>query len=98
MKRDDIIKRLKENEQRLRDLGVEHLHLYGSAARGEARPDSDVDLFFDRDHRVPLGLIELAGLKLFLTDLLGLEVDVGTRTGLHPFLRSDIERSAIQVF
>ncbi len=47
MQREDVIARLKEHEAELRRLGVEHLYLFGSTARDEARDDSDVDLFFD---------------------------------------------------
>jgi hypothetical protein len=98
MRRDEVIKRLKDNEQAIRTFGVKHLHLYGSCARNEAGLESDVDLFFDRDYSIPIGLFELIGLKEYLEGLLGEEVDVGTRTGLHPVLRSEIEHSAIKVF
>jgi len=47
MDRPAAIARLKEHETELRQLGVQHLYLFGSTARGEARDDSDVDLFFD---------------------------------------------------
>ena len=46
MKREDAIAILKEHETELRHLGVEHLYLFGSTARGEASEDFDVDLFF----------------------------------------------------
>jgi predicted nucleotidyltransferase len=47
MERNDAITKLRAHEAELRELGVEHLYLFGSTARGEAREDSDVDLFFD---------------------------------------------------
>ena len=47
MERDVAITRLKEREAELKQLGVRHLWLFGSTAHGEARDDSDVDLFFD---------------------------------------------------
>ncbi len=47
MERSEVIAKLKQNEAELKQLGVEHLYLFGSTARGEAREDSDVDLFFD---------------------------------------------------
>jgi len=47
MERSEVIAKLKRNEAELKRLGVEHLYLFGSTARGEAREDSDVDLFFD---------------------------------------------------
>jgi predicted nucleotidyltransferase len=46
MERSVAMARLKEHEAELKQLGIEHLYLFGSTARGDARPDSDVDLFF----------------------------------------------------
>src|SRR4051794_32592918 len=46
MKRDEAISRLQQHEADLKRLGVEHLYMFGSTARGEAGDDSDVDLFF----------------------------------------------------
>jgi predicted nucleotidyltransferase len=45
MKRDEAISRLKQHEADLKRLGVEHLYMFGSTARGEAKEQSDVDLF-----------------------------------------------------
>ena len=47
MKRDESISRLQQHEADLRRLGVEHLYVFGSTARGDAKDVSDVDLFFD---------------------------------------------------
>ncbi len=58
MERTAAIARLKEYETELRRLGVQHLYLFGSTARDDAREDSDVDLFFDHE-RGKLGLFEL---------------------------------------
>jgi uncharacterized protein len=49
MIRDEVISRLQQHKADLKRLGVEHLYLFGSTARGEAREDSDVDLFFDHE-------------------------------------------------
>jgi uncharacterized protein len=81
----------------LKRLGVEHLYLFGSTARGEAREDSDVDLFFDYE-RGKLGLFELMYVKEETTRILGRKADIMTRDSLHKVLRSQIEASALQVF
>jgi uncharacterized protein len=57
MKRDEAISRLQQHEAELKRLGVEHLYMFGSTARGEAKDDSDVDLFFDYE-KGKLGLFE----------------------------------------
>src|ERR1700722_4077649 len=91
------IAKLKEHEAELKQLGVDHLYLFGSTARGEAREDSDVDLFFD--HPVgSLGLFELMDVKDAAARILGRKTDIMTRRSLHPVLRERIEASAVQVF
>ena len=62
MKRDEAINRLLQHQADLKQLGVEHLYLFGSTARGEAGDDSDVDLFFDHE-KGKLGLFELMDVK-----------------------------------
>jgi uncharacterized protein len=64
------IARLKAHEAELKQLGVQHLYLFGSTARDEAREDSDVDLFFD-DERGKLRLFELMDVKERTSEILG---------------------------
>jgi uncharacterized protein len=97
MQRDEVITKLKQHEAELRRLGVQHLYLFGSMARGDAREDSDVDLFFDYE-RGKLGLFELMDVKEEATRILGRKADIMTRDSLHKVLRSRIEASALQVF
>jgi predicted nucleotidyltransferase len=97
MQRDEAITKLREHEAELRQLGVEHLYLFGSTARGEAGEDSDVDLFFDYE-RGKLGLFELMDVKEQTSRILGRKADIMTRDSLHKVLRSRIEASALQVF
>jgi len=97
MKRDLTIAKLKEHEAELKQLGVEHLYLFGSTARDEARDDSDVDLFFDHPEG-SLGLFELMDVKDAAQRILGRKADIMTRRILHRILRPKIEASAEQVF
>jgi hypothetical protein len=97
MRRARVIAKLRDNEAAIRALGVEALFLYGSHARDEAGPDSDVDVFIDRDVNAELGFLEFTGLLLLLEDLLATEVDVSTRASLHPRLRKNVEQGAIRV-
>ncbi|MGA9866944.1 MAG: nucleotidyltransferase domain-containing protein [Acetobacteraceae bacterium] len=97
MNRDDAIAKLKQHEAELKRLGVEHLYLFGSTAREEAREDSDVDLFFDHPEG-SLGLFELMDVKAAAARILGRKTDIMTRRSLHPVLRERIETLALQVF
>jgi len=97
MDRIEAIAKLKEHEAELKQLGVEHLYLFGSTARDEAREDSDVDLFFDHPLG-SLGLFELMDVKDAAARILGRKTDIMTRRSLHPVLRERIEASALQVF
>ena len=81
----------------LKRLGVKHLYLFGSTARGEARVDSDVDLFFDHPEG-SLGLFALMDVKEAAARIVGHKTDIMTRRSLHPVLRERIEASALQVF
>jgi uncharacterized protein len=97
MERDEAIIKLKQHDAELKELGVEHLYLFGSTARGEAREDSDIDLFFDHPEG-SLGLFALMDVKQAAARILGRKVDIMTRRSLHPILRGSIEASALQVF
>jgi predicted nucleotidyltransferase len=97
MQRDAAIATLKAHEAELKRLGVLHLYLFGSTARGEARDDSDVDLFFDYE-RGGLSLFDLMEVKERAARILGRKTDIMTRDSLHKVLRARIEASALQVF
>jgi predicted nucleotidyltransferase len=97
MERDQAIARLKEHEAELKRLGVQHLYLFGSTARGDAREDSDVDLFFDYEQG-KLGLFELMDVKEAAARILGRKTDIMTRDSIHRVLRERIEASAVPVF
>lgn len=97
MKRGEAIKRLRRHEADLKRLGVAHLYIFGSTARGEARDNSDVDLFFDYE-KGKFGLFELMDVKEYATNILGRKADIMTRDSLHKMLRRQIEASAERVF
>ena len=97
MKQKEAIGRLQEHEVELKRLGVQRLYLFGSTARGEAREDSDIDLFFDYE-KGKLGLFELMDVKTYAAQILGCKADIMTRDSLHKMLRQKIEASAVRVF
>jgi len=98
MRKDDVIVRLKQTEVAIRAQGARALYLYGSHARDEAGPDSDIDLFVDVDPRQEFGFDEFMAIYAILQEKLGTDVDYTTRDGLVEFYRPDIEMEAIRVF
>ena len=57
MRRQEVIEKLKQHEAAIRAMGAQSLYLYGSCARDEAGPGSDVDLFIDQDVAKPFGFV-----------------------------------------
>ena len=96
--RETVLERLRAAENALRQRGVASLALFGSTVRGEAGPDSDVDILIDVAPGYPFSLVDLAALKNFLSDLLGHEADVVTREGIEPAIRDRVLHEAEQVF
>ena len=77
---------------------VRELLLFGSAARGEMRPDSDIDLLVEFLPNADVGLVEHAGLMLDLTRLLGRKVDLVSTNGLKPRIRPSVLAGARVVY
>jgi uncharacterized protein len=97
--RERVLRVLREHETELRARGVARLRLFGSMARGEARPNSDVDLIAEIDRNLSFSLVDLVGLQDFLSEILGRQVDIGTTVAkLRPRLRQRFEAEVIEVF
>lgn len=96
MDRNDVLRRLSREAPALRDrYGVSRLALFGSFARDEASPGSDLDLLVTFDGRPDFD--RFMGLKLYLEDLFGTAIDLVTPGAVRPELRGPIEREAIDV-
>ncbi len=67
---------------------VKELSLFGSRARGEHRPDSDVDLLVEFLPDASIGLIGYSKLQRELQSIFGLNVDLVTKIGLKPIVRN----------
>jgi uncharacterized protein len=98
MDRQDIIARLRRSEAALRDRGVRHAALFGSRARGEERPDSDVDIMIEVDPAARIGIYEYVAIKDFIAGLFDTRVDVVRRDRLKPYVQPAATRDAIYAF
>ena len=90
------------DQTQLRDLcrrySVRELSVFGSAARGEMRPDSDIDILVEFLPDAEIGLLEHAGLMLELSELLRRKVDLVSKRGLKPLTRDAILGEARPVY
>jgi hypothetical protein len=94
--RAEIVQRLGENLAVLQQqFPIKSLSVFGSAARDELTPNSDVDILVEFD-QTP-GFIEFMRLKFHLEELLGLSVDLATPRAIKPRIRPRIEREAVHV-
>ena len=100
MHRDEVIARLRQTEPALRYFGVGALYLFGSHARGEARPDSDIDVFVDPVTDERFGFLQFMEAYETIRKTVGEDVEVGysTREGLSPYIRANVENEAIRIF
>lgn len=98
MTREEVIAVLKAHEAELRRLKVLHAALFGSLARGEARPDSDIDIMVELDEEAHPSLWDYAGVCTFIEELFPKKVDVADRAGLRAHVRPTAERDALYAF
>jgi uncharacterized protein len=98
MNREQMIATLRSHEAELRRRGVCHAALFGSVARGEAGPKSDIDILVELDAQAATGVFDYVSITQFLADLFPVHVDVANRGGLKPLLRARVERDAVYAF
>ena len=78
-----------------RSHGAQNIRVFGSLARGESGPGSDLDILVDLE--AGRSLLDLVAIKQDLEDLLGYEVDVVTAAAISPYIRDQVLREAIPV-
>ena len=90
----ELLKQKRDDIQRVASKhGAYNIRVFGSVARGEARPDSDIDLPIEKGPTTSSWFP--AGLVLELEEMLGRRVEIVTETALNPDLRERVHREAI---
>jgi predicted nucleotidyltransferase len=88
---------VKEKREEILSIAAKHgaynVRIFGSVARGEDGPESDVDLLVEMESG--RSLLDLAGLLVDLQDLLGCKVDVAEQEGLYWYIRDRILKEAV---
>jgi hypothetical protein len=92
--RDEVVTKIKNHRRALKRYGVKSLALFGSTARNKMRKGSDVDVLVQFDKSTWANYI---GLKFYLEDLLGREVDLVTPKALKPATKPSIEKDLLYV-
>jgi uncharacterized protein len=95
MRRSEILQKLAAHRDDLTRMDVKTLAVFGSVARDESRPDSDVDILVE--FLGPATFNGYMDLKFFLEELLGHPVDLVTRKSIRPRLKTQIESEAFFV-
>jgi predicted nucleotidyltransferase len=94
MRRAEVLRMLAEHRNELERLGVASLTLFGSVARDEAGPDSDVDLLVELKR--PMGLFEFFAIRDRIEAILGVAVDLGMPDALKPRVRERASKDAVR--
>jgi predicted nucleotidyltransferase len=97
MNTQNAIATLRRYEADLRARGIRHAGIFGSVARGENRPDSDLDIIIDIEPEAHVTVFDYVGLKEYIAGLFDGPVDVVSRDGLKPHVRAATE-NAIYAF
>lgn len=95
MTRDEVLALLAQHQAELAAFGLRRLALFGSVARNEAGPDSDVDVLVEFDGEITFK--RYAKLYNALEEILPCAVDLVTEGGLRPILRETVEKDAYNV-
>jgi len=95
MEKDKVIRVLRSFLPELKTLGVQSIAVFGSTARDEAMPESDIDLLIEFSERATFD--RYMEVKFLLEDSLGKSVDLVTRAALKPRMRPQVEQEAIYV-
>jgi predicted nucleotidyltransferase len=98
MDKDRVIAKLREHEAELKSAGIEHLSLFGSKARGEDSPKSDVDLMAEFDAARKFSLLDMVALENRLADILNMPVDLAPAKSLKDGIRERATREAVLAF
>jgi len=84
-KLDEIKKNLELHKEELKQrYGIKELGIFGSYVRGEERKDSDLDLLAEFEDGAKIGLLEFIRVENYLSDLLGVKVELVEKSALKP--------------
>ena len=95
---EQVVNILRSNADALRARGIVHAAVFGSIARGDAGPDSDIDILVDLEPGKPSGMFEYVRLQHDVAHLFGHKVDLVERQALKPLVREEALKDAVNAF
>ena len=98
MNRNQVIATLRHHEPELKAAGVVRLSLFGSTARGDGRPESDIDLLAAFDETRRISLLDVAGIQIQLSEMLGQTVDLVEERTLKARVQKSVDAEALRAF
>ena len=98
MNKDEVINKLRAHEPELKAAGIVRLAVFGSVARGDNSPESDVDLLADFDKTKHYTLLTMGRLENRLADLLGTRVDLSSPEWLKESVKNQVLEEAVLAF
>ena len=98
MDREHVLAKLRAHERQLKEAGIVRLSLFGSTARGDAAPHSDVDLLAAFDEGRHLSLLDVIHIENQIADLLGCPVDLAEEGFLKPRVQKNVEAEVVRAF
>lgn len=98
LSREEIVARLRAMEPELRARGITRMQMFGSRARGDARPDSDLDLLIDIDPRTDFSQLDLPGMHIDLSEEFGVETHVTEASEMKRRFAREIASDLYPVF
>jgi predicted nucleotidyltransferase len=94
----EVIRLLRSNRAELEKIGIRHAEIFGSVARGEDLPDSDVDILVDLDPAIVRALFAHSRVQRTFQDLVGRRVDIARRGWTRPELDAELIRDEVHAY
>ncbi len=96
--REELVAALRALRQMLERGGVTKMALFGSRARRDNRPDSDIDLVIDVDEGRKFSLLDLIGIEHLIEDNIGIPANIQMRRSLRADFAGELDRDGVSIF
>lgn len=95
---DHALRTIRDHQAELAEIGVVHAAVFGSVARCDDRPDSDVDIMIDVDPTKVRSIVAMGRIQVRLERLMGRSVDIARRDRLRHSVAIEAEQEAVHAF